>query len=314
METPSDTNALLARIEREAGVPGLAAILAERLAPTDLQSLMMEVYRRRAAGVTPAALLERFGQNRFVRPAAEDPRKLVAFDARAFELLPPGYEPIELSPVAPLGAHSAIATVDQNKVVTTARNTEVIADSTNVQAIESAVRRRKAPGLEVKLAASHRLLRAQNFSTPGFVPHFRLLTLTAAGRDEGSHRFEMRVLLGQLDYFLRLLAAFTALTPRVRVTDLSEGRLAKLVESEIYAKLAPAFPAAELAFDPERKGGRGFYEKLCFKIHVKPASGDPVEVGDGGFNDWTAKLLGNAKERLLCGCMAAGRVMSLPQR
>ncbi|MCC6739312.1 MAG: hypothetical protein IT452_09715 [Planctomycetia bacterium] len=44
-------------------------------------------------------------------------------------------------------------------------------------------------------------------------------------------------------------------------------------------------------------------------LMLLPESGAPVEVGDGGFNDWTARLLGNAKERLLCGCIAGERVL-----
>jgi hypothetical protein len=40
---------ILHRIEREAGVPGLVDVLAERLAPADLSSLLLEVFRRRAA-------------------------------------------------------------------------------------------------------------------------------------------------------------------------------------------------------------------------------------------------------------------------
>ena len=41
-------NKIIARILREAGVPELLEVLAERLSPTDLQSLLLEVYRRRA--------------------------------------------------------------------------------------------------------------------------------------------------------------------------------------------------------------------------------------------------------------------------
>src|SRR6267143_1077474 len=39
---------IIERIERDAGVQNLADILAHRLAPTDLQSLLLEVYARRA--------------------------------------------------------------------------------------------------------------------------------------------------------------------------------------------------------------------------------------------------------------------------
>ena len=274
---PPDTSGILARIEREAGVPGLAAILAERLAPTDLQSLMLEVYRRRARATAPAELLERYAQNRFVRPATSDPRTLIEFDRRAFELLPGLYEPIELSPVAPLGTHSVVATVDQNKVVATSRNTEVVADSTNVQALESAFRRRKNGALEVKLAASHRLLRAQKFDSPGAVSHFRLLTLTAAGRDEGSHRFEMRVLRVQIGYFLRLLGALTPARAQVRFTDLSDGRVTPLVEEEIVKTLAPVYPGHPRIRSP--KSGRGF-TRLCASNPPDPTRRD---FGSGGW-------------------------------
>jgi hypothetical protein len=48
---------LIARIEREAGVSDLLdtlEILADRLEPAALQSLLLEVYRRRAAAITRA--------------------------------------------------------------------------------------------------------------------------------------------------------------------------------------------------------------------------------------------------------------------
>ena len=89
---------LLERILREAGVPGLVEILAERLSAGDLQSLLMEVYARRARAATPAALLKVYGENRFVRPSIIDPIVFAAFDLTAFALLPPGFEGVELSP------------------------------------------------------------------------------------------------------------------------------------------------------------------------------------------------------------------------
>jgi len=59
---------ILERIEREAGVPGLATILAERLESTDLQSLLLEVYRTRSRQRRPFAVLADYEANRFVRP------------------------------------------------------------------------------------------------------------------------------------------------------------------------------------------------------------------------------------------------------
>ncbi len=61
---------IVERIERELGIPGLAEMLATQLAPTDLQSLLLEVARRRAAATMPADILRRYATDRFVRPAA----------------------------------------------------------------------------------------------------------------------------------------------------------------------------------------------------------------------------------------------------
>src|SRR5215470_19478599 len=120
---------MLERILREAGVPELIDVLVERLAPTDLQSLLLESYRRRVAAVKPSQLLERYERDRFVRPSHLAPLTMADFDRLMWTLLPEAYTPVELSPVCPLGTNAVVATVDQNNVVTTIRNTEVVADA-----------------------------------------------------------------------------------------------------------------------------------------------------------------------------------------
>jgi hypothetical protein len=44
---------IVARVVRESGVANLLEVLGERLAPTDLQSLLIAVFHRRAARPTP---------------------------------------------------------------------------------------------------------------------------------------------------------------------------------------------------------------------------------------------------------------------
>src|SRR5579871_6475165 len=112
------SNPIIERIQQEAGIANLLDVLVERLTPTDLQSLLLEVFRRRAARISPSALLGRYEQDRFVRPSALTPATLTEFDRLAWSLLPAPYAAVELAPVCPLGANAAIATVDQNKVVT----------------------------------------------------------------------------------------------------------------------------------------------------------------------------------------------------
>ena len=108
----------------------------------DLQTLLIAVARPRADQTTPADVLRRWQYDRFVRPAAADPRRVAAVEARLWQLLPTVFTGVDLSPVTPLGTCTAVAPVSQNRVVTTVRDTEVVSDSTNALAVEAAVRRR----------------------------------------------------------------------------------------------------------------------------------------------------------------------------
>src|SRR6266487_5717471 len=126
------TTALLDRILRESKGANLLELLAQHLTPTDLQSLLLEVYRRRAARQTPADLLASYERNRFVRPSPTNSHTLIDVDRLALSLATPLFEPIELAPVCPLGTNSVVASVDQNKTIATIRNTELVSDSTNV--------------------------------------------------------------------------------------------------------------------------------------------------------------------------------------
>jgi hypothetical protein len=310
---------LIERIERTAGVTGLVEILAARLEPTDLQSLLLEVYRRLAMRVTPARLLDRYEKNRFVGPSVADARQFVEFDRLAWSLLPAGYAALELSPVCPLGTNSVIASVDQNKVVSTIRNTEVVADSTNVLALECASRRRELlrqgvrPKEPVLLASSHRLLRAQQFSGPRSFAHFRVLSLCAAGRDEGSFRFETTRLLEHLCFYLELLRALARqggnlMRFRVAVTDLTNDTYGAVLEERVLAPLAVAFPEARCHLAPERTSGRGYYRNVCFKLFAADEMGNEIEVGDGGMTDWTRALISDQKERFLISGVGVERL------
>ncbi len=46
------------------------AALEQQLSPTDLQSLLLGVARTRAGRVTPARVVRRWREDRFVRPAS----------------------------------------------------------------------------------------------------------------------------------------------------------------------------------------------------------------------------------------------------
>jgi hypothetical protein len=313
---------IIDRIRREQAGTELFEALAERLNPSDLQSLLLEVYRVRAAQQTPAGLLAQYQCNRFAQPSAVDPRLLLEFDRLAFALAAPLFQPIELAPVSPLGTTSAVAPVDQNSAVATIRNTELVSDSTNVLALECALRRRglshdpaqtHAP---VRLCASQRLLRAQHYDRPGALAHFRLFALCTAGRDSGSYRFESEALLEQIGVYVRLLLGliergYAMRDLRIGLTDFAAGKHQAALQAGVIAPLAAQFPNVAAGFDPDRTSGRDYYDAVCFYIYITDNAGAEHTLVDGGFTSWTQQILNNKKERLLISGIGTERVCSL---
>src|SRR2546426_2751877 len=248
---------IIERIEREARVSDLANILTNRLAPTDLQSLLLEVYGRRAKKREPKLLLEDHISNRFTRPSVSSPRRLLEWDRIAFSRLPKVFQPIELSPVCPLGTVSALSPISQDWTVSTIRNTEVVADSTNVLAIECAVRRREqrnfssGKAASVHLAASLRLLRGQKFGVgPDAKQHFRLFTLCSAGRDPGNLRFETETVRLHIGFFLTTLKRFlgSRVPLRVALSDFGSEAPRSLVQSGVVDRLQSSHNGVRIGF------------------------------------------------------------------
>jgi hypothetical protein len=66
-------------------------------------------------------------------------------------------------------------------------------------------------------------------------------------------------------------------------------------------------PGVDVLEDADRESGRGYYGGLCYKVHAT-IGGEACEIGDGGFVDWTQRLVGNRKERLLIGGFGLDRL------
>ncbi len=311
-------NKIVQRIENETGISGLVALLAERLAPTDLQSLLLEVYRLRSSQRQPADLLSNYESDRFVRPSLLSPRRLLAWEQTAFSSLPEEFQALALSPVCPLGTSSVMAGLDQNWAVTTARNTEVVSDSTNVLALECAVRRRKLlrasqkSAEPVHLATSHRLLRAQRYEDPNSIPHFGSFTLCSAGRDQGDAAFEVSAFSLHIHFYLTSLRSFLGPTIplHLAVTDFSGQNRQSLLELQLLSPIRASYELVDCVMDDVRTKGKGYYLDLCFHIYATHPSGQQLELVDGGSVDWTQRLLSNAKERLIISGIGSERLSS----
>ncbi len=316
----SNRSRIINRIERNTGVPHIANILSDRVAPTDLQSLLLEVYARRAKRRDPKALLDDHISNRFTQPSASSPGRLLEWDRVAFSKLPKVFRPVELSPVCPLGTASVLSPINQDWIVSTIRNTEVVADSTNVLAIECAVQRRDQKNYSaghaasVHLAASHRLLRGQKISIgPGVLQHFRLFSLCSAGRDPGNLRFETGTVCLHVEFFLTAFKKFlgSKIPLQVAISDFGSEVPRSAVQLGIVDKLQSSHERVRIGFDQNRAQGRGYYGELCFKIFGTPSTGKEQELVDGGDVNWTQKLLNNAKERLVISGCGSERVCEL---
>ena len=302
-------HAALRRVLREVGDPALVDKLAA-LPGSDLTTVLLEVQGRRAGRVSAPEVLRAYGRDRFVGPAAAGFGAQRRAEDAMLAALPGGFEVLTLAPVLPLGAHSAVAAVDPRNVIATVRGSEVAADPTNGLALEAAARRRRAlaagprsAGL-VRLAATQRVARAQQVSGPVSFAHFQLLGAVTAGRDTGGHAFERGSVAEHLGFAAAGLRRLGASRIRLELTCLDPAL------SGIIAAVAGALAGAEgveVADAPERRSGRGYYTGLCFKVQA--AFGGPeLEVGDGGFTDWTARLLGSRKERLLISGYGVDRI------
>jgi len=280
----------------------------------------LEVHGRRAKKRDPKELIKAHISNRFTRPSTASPTRLLEWDRIAFSRLPKVFQPIELSPVCPLGTVSVLSPISQDWTVSTIRNTEVVADSTNVIAIECAVRRREQKSFSsgkaatIHLAASHRLLRGQKFGVgPGTRQHFRVFTLCSAGRDPGNLRFETETVGLHIGFYLLALKKFlgTKTALRVAISDFGSKAARPTVLSGVVEKLQSAHKKVRIGIDQDRKQGRGYYGELCFKIFATSSKGREQELVDGGDVNWTQKLLNNAKERLIISGCGSERVCEL---
>jgi len=265
------------------------AALAEQMPASALWTLLLAVMTRRAARRTPKDLRAQWEHDRFTQPSAIDARRQLAVDAVLFEAAQ-DFEAVELSPLAPLGVCSLIAPTSQQRVVSALRGTEVVADPTNVLALECARRLKADPTQIIRLAASHRAVRAQPAPKgPGYSQHFRLFCLATAGRERVDHGFTVEHLiehitthLTALDRLERAGYGFADLQLRVLATPQRAGAA---------DRVASAFAGMPVVRDALE---HPYYDGLRFNITARPPDGsEPHALIDGGAFNWLGTITSN---------------------
>ena len=275
-----------------AGLPPVTyEALTDGLPASRLWSLLLDVAEARAVRRRPAELMEQWDRDRFVQPGIVDQRTFVDIDGHLLTAAS-AFESIELSPVAPLGVCAIMGHASQHKVLSALRGTELVADPTNVMALECARRLHRDPGAIVRLATSHRCVRAQPVpKRRGLSANFRIFCLASAGVERQSHAFvvdamaeQMKVMLDVLDRLEKHGFAF----PDRRITLLStQDRIA--LGDRIVAALGGAVVTRAALEHPYYNQG------LRFQIAARSNEGTEMPLIDGGAFDWVAKLTSNRR-------------------
>ncbi len=295
-------NPVVDKVLRKIGDPQLVERLTS-LPPTELQSLLLELYRVSALGITAPDLLGAYASNRFVSPSELNPVLLHQAQVDLLELARDHrFETIQLSPLAPMGTCSVVGLADQNKVVSAGRGTEVVADATNFLALETSVRR-KASGFDhsiLHLCACHRHVRAQAIpKIKGFTSHFAVFCAVSAGRDAGSGQFEQSALLAHLQLYQDYLVGKLKLrNVSVVIKGIASNGSDVTVARQVFTEIENQLRGISLSFERVPEDEHRYYRHIRFSLNVD-FQGRNINLGDGGFVDWAAKLTSQGKERML---------------
>jgi hypothetical protein len=277
------------------------AALFEKLPASEVWSLLLEVMDRRATQRSAADVMRQWERDGFTRPAPVDQRTLNALDGHLLAAAS-AFEAIELSPLAPLGSCSAIAPASQNKIVSALRGTEVVADPTNVFALECARRLREDPNQIVRLATCHRCVRGQEFpKRPGLAQHFRIFCLATSGRERQGHGLLVDALAEHMATHLHALDrleqhGYVFPNRRVRILARAErAGLADRIAATVQGIPIDRSPLEHAYYD----GG------LRFMIQAGSTHGDDIPLIDGGVFDWVGRLASNSRLVFVASGMGA---------
>jgi hypothetical protein len=300
-------NKIIESIISKVKMPGLVESLAEHLSFGELQSLLIKIFELKTKKKNVNEILDEYQSNRFTKPSDIDPVAHRILELNTFSLLPEGFQIIDLSPLAPLGTSSVLTTVHQNNIVSTIRNVEVAADTTNILALECATRRgellkkeRKNAGT-VKLCSSQRVTRGQPFENKNFSAYFNVIALCSAGRDTGNDVFEIKNLEEHVMFYIAVIERIVDKRElkRINIRFFSypgpdNQRIIENIKNKLAGKEHICFRVEE-----NSEFGKSYYRRLRFMIDVVNCNNQEFNYVDGGFADWTSKLLNNKKERLL---------------
>jgi len=284
------------------------------LSNSDFNSLMLEIFQSRANDTAPAEIVKAFQSNRFSVPSEVDP---VAYHILETEFLSVAQKldmkTVLLSPSVPFASSSVFGCVNQNNVVSAVRGTEILSDPTNMLAIiiaEKLKNKKIDNTAPIHYCTTTRVLRAQVFPNTGrHFAHFGIFCIVSSGKDNGSYGCERALLQKQLSFYKKLLldkydANLSIVLRKRRGYSDADGFLKKMAEL-----IKNEFPKTPLSFDLEHEDNN-YYKGINYNMTMEK-DGNKIEIGDGGFVDWTQKMTNNKKERCLISGIGLDRLLLL---
>lgn len=289
---------IIENILEKVGNKNLINELTTKLSQSEINTLLLALSKEITKQNTPNDILNKYRINRFVKPSQLSPIEVKKAEVLMLEIAETlGFLSVLLSPASPLGSCSVIAKVDQNNVVSATKGLELISDSTNMLAIYLAdgiknktIDNSKSP---VHVTTICRVTRGQMFENDNFVPHFSLLTLVSSGKDTGSYGFEKEAIAKHIQYYTQYFVDSLGHELKVALNLRGGYRDEIGFINRIHLHLCRLYPGIDFIVNKE-ESDNSYYHGVNFKVYV-----NDIEIADGGFVDWTKRLLGNKKERLL---------------
>ena len=284
------------------------------LPKSDLNSLLLEVFKEQAKNIAPTDVLKAFQINRFSVPSELDPVAYHIFESELLSLARElEIEPMLLSPSAPFGSCSAFGCVCQNNIVSASRGVEILPDPTNMLAVIIAERLKNKESNNhspLHFCATARVLRANPIPPiKGYYSHFGIFCIVSSGKDSGSYICEKTLLVKQLSYYRKIL--IDKYNSRLSIVLRKRGGYAdnaglfdtmtELVKNEL--------PDVPISFDLEHEDNN-YYKGINFNLYMD-RDNEKIEIGDGGFVDWINKMTNNKKERCLISGIGLDRLSML---
>lgn len=296
----------LARLLTKADDPGLLETLAARLSNGELTTLLLEVFSRKAEAIRPHELLNGLAQNRFIAPAPTDPITLRRAEATMLELShAAGFRPVELSPLAPLGASAVYGRVSQHKVLSALRGCEVVSDPTNAMLplMVAELCNKQNPLPELHWAAAQRVVCANLMTSPDAMPHFALYAAVSLLRSKDPKEL--------VETVLKHLRLQRAIYTGLGLEDIQLRIYAKGIKKHYAdALLVRLAQENEFEFRLESSSGTPYYEGFQIKTWIHHR-GQEAEIADCGFVDWAARLKGDARLHAFISGIGIERLLNL---